>query len=302
MKRHLFGWLYGLLLSAFTAYVLLDTFVITRVYQTAPDTVSPITPTAIPEFISGDLEVADENGGMSYSDENIDITLTEYRVYDTTVYVADVSISSPEYLQTVLAHDAYGKNVTQKTSEMAQNHQAILAVNGDYYGSRERGYVLRNGTLYRSSATYGQEDLVVYRDGSMEIIREEEVSAEELLANGAQQIFSFGPALVSEGQIAVSVADEVGKAMASNPRTAIGLVNDLNYLFVVSDGRTDESEGLSLMELAEFMKEFGAVTAYNLDGGGSSTMYFRGEIINKPTTCGNRIKERGVSDIVCIGY
>ena len=72
--------------------------------------------------------------------------------------------------------------------------------------------------------------------------------------------------------------------------------------FVVSDGRTEESEGLSLLELAEFMDRLGVETAYNLDGGGSSTMYFNGEIINNPTTSGRSIQERSVSDIVYIGY
>ena len=50
------------------------------------------------------------------------------------------------------------------------------------------------------------------------------------------------------------------------------------------------------------MKSLNVKTAYNLDGGGSSAMYFNGSIINKPTTNGDSIKERSVSDIVYIGY
>ena len=113
---------------------------------------------------------------------------------------------------------------------------------------------------------------------------------------------SFGPALIENGTISVTEEDEVGKAMASNPRTAIGIIDNLHYVFVVSDGRTEESEGLSLLELAEFMDSIGVETAYNLDGGGSSTMYFNGEVVNNPTTSGRSVKERSVSDIVCIGY
>lgn len=107
---------------------------------------------------------------------------------------------------------------------------------------------------------------------------------------------------MEDGEIAVSENEEVGKAMASNPRTALGVTEDGHYLFVVSDGRTSESEGLSLYEMAEFMQSLGVVTAYNLDGGGSSTMYFNGEVVNNPTTSGRSIKERSVSDIVYIGY
>lgn len=156
--------------------------------------------------------------------------------------------------------------------------------------------------LYRNTAASGQEDLVIYDGGSFSIINEEEITAEELLADGAQQILSFGPALVEDGAVVVSEGDEVGKAKTSNPRTAIGIIDELHYVFVVSDGRTDESAGLSLSQLAEFMKGLGVVTAYNLDGGGSSTMYFNGEVINNPTTNGRSIKERSVSDIVYIGY
>ena len=129
-----------------------------------------------------------------------------------------------------------------------------------------------------------------------------DIAAEELLEQGAQEILSFGPALIQEGDICVTEEDEVGKAMASNPRTAIGIIDSLHYVFVVSDGRTEESEGLSLLELAELMYELGVETAYNLDGGGSSTMYFNGKVVNKPTTSGKSIKERSVSDIVYIGY
>ena len=89
--------------------------------------------------------------------------------------------------------------------------------------------------------------------------------------------------------------------MASNPRTAIGKISDNHYVFVVSDGRTSESEGLSLYQLATFMKKLNCVTAYNLDGGGSSTLYFNGNIINNPVSMG-KSSERKVSDIVYIGY
>ena len=156
--------------------------------------------------------------------------------------------------------------------------------------------------MYRSEAEDGQEDLVIYKDGNFKIISEEDITAEELLEKGAQEILSFGPALIQNGTIVVTEEDEVGKAMTSNPRTAIGIIDNLHYVFVVSDGRTEESEGLSLLELAEFMDALGVETAYNLDGGGSSTMYFNGEIINNPTTNGRSIKERSVSDIVYIGY
>ena len=309
IRKHWWAVLYSVFLIVFTVYLAMDTFVISRIYTVVDETDSGTGSTA-ESTASVDMEQENELGSgteavaseTSYSDENIQITITEYREYDTSIYVADIVLSSSEYLQTAFAQNAYGRNVTEKTSEIAEGAGAILAINGDYYGAQEEGYVLRNGVLYRDTAASEQEDLVIYEDGSFAIINEEDITAEELVTDGAQQILSFGPALVENDAVVVSEDDEVGKAKASNPRTAIGVIDDLHYMFVVSDGRTDESAGLSLLQLSEFMQGLGAVTAYNLDGGGSSTMYFNGKVINNPTTNGRSINERSVSDIVYIGY
>ena len=296
MNKYAWPLLYGLLLTAFTVWLALDTFVIERVYepvsQAQPqEAITAVQPTTEPATITD----------SSYRDANIQITLTEHRTHDTTVYVADVTLSAPELLKTALAKGAYGRNVTQTTSGMAGDVGAILAINGDYYGSRERGYVLRNGVLYRSTSS-GAQALTILQDGSFRVDREGAVSAEALLDAGAMHTFSFGPALLMDGEIAVTPEDEVGKAMANNPRTAIGIYQPGHYVLLVADGRTSESAGLTLYEMAEFMQELGLSIAYNLDGGGSSTMVFMGEVVNNPTTNGRRISERSVTDIVYIGY
>ncbi|WP_242839346.1 phosphodiester glycosidase family protein [Oribacterium sp. P6A1] len=247
----------------------------------------------------------------TYSDSVKTITVSEYRANDTSIYVADVRLvgdattedsdayTSQDLIKTAFAEDTYGKNVKAETSEIAEENNAILAINGDFYGAQNEGYVVRNGTLYRSTSR-GNEDLAILTDGTLRIFSEDEVSAEEILSEGASDVLSFGPGLVIDGEIAVTKDEEVGKAMASNPRTAIGMLEDGHYVFVVTDGRTSESTGLTLYQLAEFMQSLGCTTAYNLDGGGSSTMYFNGQIVNKPTTGGNKISERSVSDIIYI--
>ena len=312
--------LWALLLFGFTVYAALDTFVIRRTYTVVEsesatvqteEAAAEITPPAAviqasiadatPEATAGPTAAAQvvstEN---SYSDGHVTITISEVRAYNSTVYVADVVLSSPEYLQTAFANSTYGRNVTAKTSSIAENANAVLAINGDYYGARQNGYVIRNGVIYRSTASRNAEDLVIYQDGSFGIINESQISAQELLDSGAWNVLSFGPALLIDREIAVASNEEVGRAMASNPRTAIGIVDELHYLFVVSDGRTSASEGLSLRELAQVLQDLGATTAYNLDGGGSSTMVFQGQVVNNPTSNGKRITERSVSDIVCI--
>ena len=305
-----FPFIYGAILAAFTLFVVLDAFVIPRSYASASAAESSSAQTVQTSSSSGSSSgtastlssSAATTTDTSYSDGNITIKITTDRVDGTTVYVADIQVTSVEYLKAALAGSTYGKNVTAVTSSIASSNNAILAINGDYYGARDSGYVVRNGTLYRSdSAGSDQEDLVVYSDGSFDIISEGDVTAEELVQNGAWQVFSFGPGLIDNGEITVSSNSEVGQAKTSNPRTAIGEISPLHYVMVVADGRTSESAGLSLYQLAEYMQSLGVQTAYNLDGGGSSTMYWNGQVINNPTTTGNSIKERKVSDIVYIG-
>ena len=137
---------------------------------------------------TGDVTKTD----TTYKDDNMDIKITTGKTSDTTYYVADIQLSSADYLKTALAQNTYGTNITDTTSSIAQQHNAIFAINEESDRS-------------------------------------------------------------------------------------------VHYIVIVSDGRTSESSGLTLYEMAELMKSYGVTTAYNLDGGGSSTMYFNGQVINKPT-------------------
>ncbi len=331
------GVLYGVLLFSFSTYALLDTFVIPHPMQSVEiNAIAETTQTsniresveaAIKEKLGNgtvtDTESTDkkviaetEETGSSavndtetveggtvigeYSDSKTSITLKRYRAYDSDIYVADITVSDVSALKTALANNTYGRNITDTTSDIADKNNAVFAINGDYYGARQSGYVIRNSKLYRN--TSGDRDaLVIQKNGEIKFVSESETSAEQLLQAGALQVFSFGPVLLNNSEISVGENEEVGMAMASNPRTAVGYLGNNHYVFVVSDGRTSESAGLSLYELASFMKEIGVVDAYNLDGGGSSTMVFKGEIINNPTTNGHSNQERAVSDIIYIG-
>lgn len=303
---------YTVILLAAVVYILLDTFVIPRtgvalgsVPSAAAETVVSDTPEASDQTTVSDDADAESAGSYpvvtdtSYEDENIKISIETTYEYDTAVYIADIEVSDASYLKTAFAQGTFGRNIKETTSAMAESNDAIFAVNGDYYGFRNNGYVLRNGTLYRDSGG-GREDLVIDSAGNFSIIEENDTSAQALADAGAWQVFSFGPALIENGEIAVTENSEVSQAKTSNPRTAIGQVSALHYIVVVSDGRTDESAGLSLLELAQVFQSRGCTVAYNLDGGGSSTMWFNGRVINNPTD-GRNAGERSVSDIVYFG-
>ena len=262
-----------------------------------------------------------------YSDPNIYIDITTHRDAEdtTTYYVADIRIKHLKYLKTALAKDTFGENVQEKTSEICKRKKGILAINGDFYGAQEAGYVLRNGEILRSTVSksnVGQnprknpEDLAIYRDGTFEIFNEHDYSLEEIQNKGAWQVFSFGPGLIKDGEIIVGEKDEVATALAGgrNQRTTIGMIAPLHYVFVVNDGRSTTDDGFSLFEIAHILKDLHCYCAYNLDGGGSSTMYLDNgtgnadklaHLVNRPSqdwrTNSGKIGQRDVSDIVYIG-
>ena len=292
----------ALLLLAFSVYALLDSFLIPRVYASVESPAAAAEESCRARTLSaavGESEKEPQITENSYSDDSLSVEISSYRVEDTTVYVADIRIEDPESLRAAFSQNSYGRNITAVSSETAESVGAVLAVNGDNYGSRERGYVIRNGVLYRETPASDQEDLAIWSDGSFSIIRESEISARELLEQGAWQVFSFGPGLLEEGEVLVDSSDEVDRAKTSNPRTALGQIGEGHYVLVVSDGRSDESEGLSLYELAQFLQQLGVQTAYNLDGGGSSTMVFLGQVVNQPVG-GRGSGQRAVTDIVYV--
>ena len=303
----------SIILVLWTIWTLLDAFVIPRdiIHRSETNEIASGLSTSQTE----DPGIADDAGDeenvltepvitdTSYEDGHISIRIRTMRRLDTDIYIADIVVDNPDLLQTALAGDAFGRNLTDTTSSIAEANNAVLAINGDYYGFRDAGYVMRGGYLYRDLAAYDQdqEDLCIMADGTLEILAEVDYSAQDMADMGARDIFSFGPGLLIDGEITVREGDEVERAQVTNPRTSIGQIAPLHYVFVVSDGRTEESVGLSLLELAQLMQDLGCTTAYNLDGGGSSTIWFNGRVLNKPTTFGEKITERSISDIVYIG-
>jgi exopolysaccharide biosynthesis protein len=218
-----------------------------------------------------------------------------------TYYVADVQLTQGTVLQSAFANGKYGGKV-QDTSTMAQANNAIVAINGDYYSARDDGIVIRNGVIYRDVPT--RTGLAIYKDGTMKVYDETTTSADELLAAGVLNTYSFGPGLLVDGAVASGLDTYEAEANAkhpiqgANPRTGIGVIDANHFVFVVVDGRSPGySKGVTLQEFAQIFKGLGCTTAYNLDGGGSSTLYFMGNVVNDPA---QKNGERAVSDIIFV--
>jgi len=236
----------------------------------------------------------------NYSDSNITFDISKVELGSgndkITYYVADIYVTNVKYLLTAFSNGTYGKNIREDIVDMANDNNAVLAVSGDFYGNSEDGVVIRNGVLYRS--TLNDADIcVLFTDGSLKTYSPDVFNADEVIAQGAWQAWTFGPAMLDGNGNVLSSFNTTSYLNKENPRCAIGYIAEGHYVLVVVDGRDDGySKGATLTELAQIMADEGCKTAYNLDGGKSAAMVYKGEFVNQPVEGG-----RTLSDIIYIG-
>ena len=225
-----------------------------------------------------DEVVATEN---SYTSPNVSITVSEEHTGNITYYVADIYVRDITCFQSALARNTYGSGYRDSISDMAALSDALIAINGDYYGNTNEGVVIRNGVIYRANAT-NCDVCVLYYDGRMEVMPGSAFSVEEAIANGAWQAWTFGPALLDTDGSVLTSFSSTNRIISANPRTAIGYYEPGHYCMIVVDGRGD-SAGITLPQLSELFYDLGCTAAYNLDGGNSSIMVWNSEVINQPS-------------------
>lgn len=239
---------------------------------------------------SGQEPVYDTN---SYRSEHIAITISKERVDQADVTIADIYVTSVQYLRRAFSAGAWRKPA-DRVSSIALSNNAILAISGDYASLLDAGLVAANGEIYRKSDNKARDNCLIYTDGRMVTYPRRAMKSAEMMTDDLWHSFLFGPRLLDDdGQPFPKFDSKVGVA---NPRSVIGYYAPGHYCFVLVDGRSSQSKGLAMTPLSRFMSELGCKQAYNLDGGQSAMMYFRGEIITEPYNGGRKI-----SDIVYIG-
>ena len=217
----------------------------------------------------------------SYSSPDLSITVSEVNEGSLTYYLADIYVRDITCFRTALAEDSYGSGFRDSIEEMAELNNALLAVNGDYYGNTSEGVVIRNGVIYRANTT-NCDVCVLYYDGTMKVMPGSSFSMEEAVADGAWQAWTFGPALLDTNGETITAFSSSNRIISANPRTAIGYYEPGHYCLVVVDGR-GESSGITLPRLSQLFHDLGCTAAYNLDGGNSSIMVWGDEVINNPS-------------------
>lgn len=242
----------------------------------------------------------------AYADDRLWIYIQKRVVTEpklVTYFVCDIQTTDPHALKSAISYDE--KDTRKPTSVIAQREGAVLAINGDGFGYRGTGIVMRNGTIRRARSIDGFHLLMLDSKGGLSSATATQFGkradprrlAEEMLEAGVSDIWCFGPELVRDSEAASFKGFAVlsGRTKNRAPRTAIGQIGPLHYVVVVADGRQPGySNGINLPDLQQIFLDLGVRTAFNLDGGGSTTLCFRGEVINIPCD----IPERATSDIL----
>ncbi len=231
-------------------------------------------------------ELYTENG---YEDETICVKLEMREMDDgTKMHIAYIKVADASQLRTYVAHPdnlshAHPRLVTKMTGEA----NAVIAIGGDNYNqeTQKKSFEYRMTQKIRSKTNKLKDILIIDDHGDFHLfIKSEGVKEfpEELKKQGRKVVnaFTFGPALVKDGELLTLDSEYGYNPGGREPRAAIGQIGQLEYVLVVIEVKSrDGKSGFSQNKLAEFMFELGCRQAFNLDGGNSAIMVFGDQVI-----------------------
>lgn len=263
----------------------------------------PAPYTAVPGALSED--------GMRYDDGTLAVWIEMGELEGVTVYYVYVTIQDPSQLRTATAGNPRSKT-TVPVYAMAEQNNAVLAFNGDYYNYHDVGVVYRSGQKIRYNIRAGRDLCVVDGNGEMTVIPgphnnnniprqkvDDQLQAIDASA-GLKEVFAFGPALIQDGVRLTFDYTQKNSCGYPTPdeRLIICQLEDTEegwnqYLFIACD-----DPGLSVLQMTDLAEEKGALQAYNLDGGNSLSIYLGGNRINELMTGKDGKTPRAVGDII----
>ena len=234
---------------------------------------------------------SDENG--NYKSANVSVRLITGKTENSVYHVADL------YVQDITCFvTAFGGGTFRGSAEPVETMfdgiaGAIVAMNGDYYSIHVRGPIVRNGETFEAYITKDWDIAVLKSDGELTVFPYNQLKKEAFSGMRAYQTWVFGPSLLDEeGHAKERFRSYV---QAENPRSVLGYYEPGHYAFLAVDGRSGESSGMTMQQLSQLCEDLGFASAYNMDGGQSSTLYSRIGFWNVPYRSG-----RPVSDILAI--
>ena len=241
------------------------------------------------------VESALSADGMSYDDGTISVRVETDEAYGTPVYYVYVTITDPTQLRTALAADWPSKRVRTAVS-MAENNNAVLAINGDYFAYHSEGIVYRGGQKLRWNPRAGRDTLIIDRAGDFHLIAPTDSDTVAAFEEDLREVFCFGPALIIDGEVQEFNYKQKTSCGYPTPAQRIVLcqLDTLSYLIVACEGpEQDKSYGLNVPQMTELCAARGVKQAYNLDGGSSVAIILCGRRINPVGS-----NERKIGDII----
>ena len=232
--------------------------------------------------------------GSGYEDASLSVNIQTIQAYDTTVQVIRVKIADPSQIRTAMSA-RYGSTNTNLGPTLARRNKAVLAINGDFFNFNNRGYLVRQGKLYRDRPDGVYDVLIIDDKGDLHILPK--ATHQQLAAFPGVMVntFNFGPGLVINGVMTESFTDNESVPEKKTQRICIGQTGPLSYICIATEGPENKgSVGLTLAEFAQLALDQGCINAYNLDGGSSSTVVLQNKKINALSTG----KTRPICDIL----
>ena len=222
------------------------------------------------------------NDEWNYESSTLKVSVEEMHTDYAKYWKCHILTFSPQQICSSLCGGTYG-NPRVKTSEETADHNGIIGINGSgfSYGSgipAEGKSMIKSGEIYSDIYSNGNV-MCVTQDGGM-FTAPLAMTTEEMISRGVKDTFCFGPTLVEQGK-----AYEISGAFNQTyryQRTAVGMISPGEYYIIIVE-KAGESQGMTYTELQQVFLELGCDYAYNLDGGGSTTLVFKGRIINSLT-------------------
>ena len=238
--------------------------------------------------------VGTKNDGQgNYRSENIAVSAIAGRYENSNYYLADIYVQDIVSITTAFSGGVFRGSAETVRAMFDAVEGAIIAINGDFYSLHLHGPVIRNGVVYVEQITRDWDIGVLYANGALKTYEFRTLTQEELEGTGAYQSWVFGPALLDENGLAKTTFRSNVKPEKS--RSIIGYYEPGHYAFLTVDGRTSESKGLTMADLAALCEQLGFASAYNLDGGRSSVLQAQEGAVNDPYRDG-----RPISDIIAV--
>ena len=216
--------------------------------------------------------------------------LQPYKGRNAGVWIVDIRIGDASQLRTAAA-ESFETKTAMPAEDIADSVNAVIAFNADFIARQKEGFILKQGVLYKDNLKGNQDVLLIDENGDFHPVHLPKKGELSETVDGKKVLnaFCFGPILVEDGEICTGWKNfGYLKPEELYARLAICQVGPLHYKVILTTHLQSYTTGIRLQDFAELCREEGAIVAYNLDGGESTTLYFHGIRVNKQHKVNNR--------------